>query len=38
MLEDLFTEIEKNHIYEFAINSSAIDDLEKKLGCKLPQD
>ena len=38
MLEDLFVEIEKAHVYELADNSSEIEEFEKQSGYKLPDD
>ncbi len=38
MLEDLFDEIEKQHVYELADLPSKIEELEKLCGYKLPDD
>jgi hypothetical protein len=38
MLENLFSEIEKNHTFEFTDNPSAIDEFEKQCGYEPPQD
>ncbi len=38
MIEDLFADIEKSHIFQLADNPSEIDEFEKRCGYELPED